>query len=233
MLTEQPTWLDEAYSDSVRPNDLDGAARVERCRMIVFWLWKLFRFAAADRLLDWGGGDGLLVRKLRDDGIDAALHDPYSHNAYAIGFEGQPDEPYSHAHRIRGFGTFGRGAYRAGTNARLPDESVSLFQRVLSWPGREAGRTFSQAPAVTFFFGRPRLSRQAGKLFGYEVVVGGSLGIFYRPGLLGPLRRRLVRLIVSYHGMRTKQLLWLFYPKRSLRKQDRAFIAARFDTKAN
>jgi hypothetical protein len=44
--------------------------------------------------LDWGGGNGLLTRLLRDRGIDMRHHDPYAVNLFAPGFEGHPDDEY-------------------------------------------------------------------------------------------------------------------------------------------
>jgi Methyltransferase domain len=232
LLTEPPTWLDESYSDPVRPHDVDRAARVERCRFNAFWLWKLFRFTSSDRLLDWGGGEGLLVRKLRDDGIDAYIYDLYCHNSYAIGFEGSPDQQYE---VLTSFEVLEHLVDARGELEQMFACQPKVF--LLSsgfYRGQDENWSYLfPTTGQHVFFWSPKALRMAGEMFGYQVVVGGSLALFYRPGMLGPFRRRLLRLIVSYHGMRTKQLLWLFWPKRSLQQKDRESISSRFDTNVN
>ena len=54
-----------------------------------------FGLSEQEQVLDWGGGDGLLVRLLRDAGLDAYHHDRYADNLYAAGFEGDPTKRYS------------------------------------------------------------------------------------------------------------------------------------------
>jgi hypothetical protein len=46
------------------------------------------------RVLDFGAGDGLVCRLLRDTGFDAYAYDRYAKNFYADGFSGQPGGAY-------------------------------------------------------------------------------------------------------------------------------------------
>jgi hypothetical protein len=90
--TQAPHWLDEAYAPTDAP-DLDTFAgeRALRNRAFVAALFRLCGGdARADQLVDWGGGSGLLVRLLRDAGIDAYHYDRYERNRYASGFGFDP-----------------------------------------------------------------------------------------------------------------------------------------------
>lgn len=230
LMTERPTWTAEAYSNTSRPTDVAAAGRVEQCRILLFWLWKLFRFRATDRLLDWGGGDGLMVRKLRDDGINALLYDEYTKNNYAIGFEGDPDEHYS---VITAF-----EVWEHLTDPRTDLQRMFAYQpKVLlistgfyrgqdknwhylaPWSGRHV------------FFWSPKAMEKVGKLFGYDVIVGKCHALFFRPDLVGPFRRKLLQPWLALHGTRIKHLFWVLWPKRSLRPHDRAIMARQIEGK--
>lgn len=86
--SEMPYWLNEAYSSSVLQIDPGAAQRVLDCVGLVYVMAKAFGFR---RMLDFGGGSGLLCRLLRDAGYDAYWYDGYSPPGYAAGFEASPE----------------------------------------------------------------------------------------------------------------------------------------------
>ena len=89
--TEEPTWLAEAYAQAINLSDTGIMARNERNARLVLrtvallGLWR-------GRVIDFAGGYGLLVRMLRDRGIDAWWQDSYATNLVARGFEAAPGE---------------------------------------------------------------------------------------------------------------------------------------------
>jgi len=84
--TENPFWLDEAYSDPVRYTDTFAAQRaLSMPRLTLFVAW-ILGIPSSSNVLDWGGGDGLTTRILRDLGFAAHCHDKYAANTYAGGF---------------------------------------------------------------------------------------------------------------------------------------------------
>ena len=89
--TDDPWWLDEAYSDAITATDLGLLAR---CRTMARRVPAVLACTPALRLpvLDWGGGYGTLTRMLRDAGIDCHHHDPYCSNVHARGFEGSLED---------------------------------------------------------------------------------------------------------------------------------------------
>jgi Methyltransferase domain len=89
--TEQPYWLERAYSRSINDSDTGIMVRnLANTRVVLATL-----FATGDlhqRVVDFAGGFGILTRLLRDRGVDALWTDRFSENLLARGFEhnGEP-----------------------------------------------------------------------------------------------------------------------------------------------
>lgn len=84
--TEEPAWLERAYSDAINLSDTGIMVRNEANVKIV--LATLFVLnALKGTVVDCAGGYGILVRKLRDIGVDAYWSDRYCENLLAKGFE--------------------------------------------------------------------------------------------------------------------------------------------------
>jgi len=83
--TEDPVWLDVAYSDAINDSDTGILARntMNRDKTLV----TLLLLRRLDGLVvDFAGGYGLLVRMLRDAGVEAQWSDPHCENLFAKGF---------------------------------------------------------------------------------------------------------------------------------------------------
>jgi len=89
--TEAPYWLGEAYSDAVTSIDPGAAQRVFDNFVLTQSVAYIFKCA---RLLDYGGGAGLLCRLLRDAGWDAYSFDRHAPAGYASGFTASPSEQF-------------------------------------------------------------------------------------------------------------------------------------------
>lgn len=84
--TEQPVWLAEAYESSINLSDTGILQRnIRNSNIVLVTLWFLKHLKS--RVVDCAGGYGILVRLLRDAGVDAYWHDPYTKNLLAQGFE--------------------------------------------------------------------------------------------------------------------------------------------------
>ena len=84
--TEEPYWLDEAYSDAIAVAD---TGLVQRNTSMAAKLAALIYFELDPKgsYLDVAGGYGMLVRWMRDFGIDFYWSDKYCTNLLARGFE--------------------------------------------------------------------------------------------------------------------------------------------------
>lgn len=110
-------WLEEAYSESISLTDTGLIARNQLFtkRIAVFLSIKHMRLRLpllflrvfkniikriylknsiryTKKILDFGGGYGVLVRMLRDFGLHAEWRDPYTKNVFARGFEASETE---------------------------------------------------------------------------------------------------------------------------------------------
>lgn len=84
--TQAPDWLDEAYARPI--NDVDtGIMRRNQVNLgrVVMTLAALRKIRG--RVVDDAGGYGILVRLMRDAGVDAWWRDEYCENKLARGFE--------------------------------------------------------------------------------------------------------------------------------------------------
>ena len=84
--TEEPYWLNEAYSDAIVVEDTGLMQRniimAARLASVLY-----FMLEGRGRYLDIAGGYGVLVRLMRDLGLDFYWSDKYSENLMARGFE--------------------------------------------------------------------------------------------------------------------------------------------------
>ena len=84
--TEQPYWLDEAYSSAIATQDVGIMARnLAHCEVTAAVLNLLF--PEVKSALDYGGGHGVLVRLMRDRGFNFFWSDLHATNDFARGFE--------------------------------------------------------------------------------------------------------------------------------------------------
>lgn len=83
--TDPPFWLDEAYQPHCMMQDVGIVQRTQQLALDVPVLLRLLETGDSPSL-DWGGGNGLFVRMMRDRGFPFFLHDRYVANHYALGF---------------------------------------------------------------------------------------------------------------------------------------------------
>lgn len=92
--TEDPYWLDEAYSSAITKSDIGLVSRnilfSQKTRNII-----LACFDPKASFLDYGGGNGMFVRLMRDKGFDFYRYDPICENLFAEGFDTHPNNSYS------------------------------------------------------------------------------------------------------------------------------------------
>jgi glycosyltransferase involved in cell wall biosynthesis len=95
--TEEPYWLEEAYSDAIARTDVGLVSRNHnlswKASNIIFHL-----FNHEAKFLDYGGGYGLFVRMMRDLGFDFYWFDKFCINLFAKGFENQ--EPSRNSYEL-------------------------------------------------------------------------------------------------------------------------------------
>lgn len=84
--TEAPFWLDKAYSSAI--NNCDTGIMIRNQANVGLVMASLHALnKKSGTVVDYAGGYGILVRLLRDRGINALWSDPYCKNLLAVGFE--------------------------------------------------------------------------------------------------------------------------------------------------
>jgi len=84
--TEEPYWLDEAYSDAIIASDIGLVGRNLQFSTLTSRLIKLC-FDGDSQFVDYGGGYGLFVRLMRDQGFDFYRCEPRCENLFARGLD--------------------------------------------------------------------------------------------------------------------------------------------------
>lgn len=84
--TEEPYWLDEAYSEAINYSDIGLLKRNIDLLNPTKAVIKLF-FDKNGKFLDYGAGYGIFVRLMRDGGFDFYWSDKYCNNLFAKEFE--------------------------------------------------------------------------------------------------------------------------------------------------
>ncbi|MDD5460870.1 MAG: class I SAM-dependent methyltransferase [Methylococcales bacterium] len=84
--TESPHWLELAYTETINDSDTGIMSRNQvNARIVLVTMLMLGKVGGT--LVDYAGGYGILVRLLRDYGINALWSDRYCQNLVARGFE--------------------------------------------------------------------------------------------------------------------------------------------------
>jgi 2-polyprenyl-3-methyl-5-hydroxy-6-metoxy-1,4-benzoquinol methylase len=84
--TEEPYWLEEAYSSAITSLDIGLIDRNLQLLPVTQSIVKLF-YHTAKKFIDYGGGYGMFVRMMRDKGFDFYRQDLYCDNLFAKGFD--------------------------------------------------------------------------------------------------------------------------------------------------
>jgi hypothetical protein len=206
--TEPPYWLAEAYTSALAAIDTGAVERCLRCQAAIAASAGVC--GVSGRVLDFGGGTGLLCRLLRDAGLDAWLYDKYAEPVYAPAF------------------AVSMSTLAPGSIALL--SAIEVFEHCAE-PAAELGALFALQPAVLFastepyrgegpdwwylnasagqhvFFYSPRALALLAGQHGYHYFGAGAFHLFSRSPLT-PLRRAALRCALSRGGIRLMRI-WL------------------------
>nr|WP_121269741.1 class I SAM-dependent methyltransferase [Pedobacter schmidteae] len=84
--TEEPYWLDEAYSEAITKLDIGLVSRNEELREVTAGIIES-SFNGDAKFIDYAGGYGIFTRMMRDKGYDFYHHDNYCKNIFAEFFD--------------------------------------------------------------------------------------------------------------------------------------------------
>jgi hypothetical protein len=87
--TDAPYWLEESYRNVCSATDTGMVARTWHMAQTTSLLLRLAGVDGRIPCIDWGGGNGLFCRMMRDQGYDFLNDDKYADPFYCIGFTRQ------------------------------------------------------------------------------------------------------------------------------------------------
>ncbi len=91
--TENPYWLEEAYSNVITKSDIGLIGRnLEMARITKELILTCLK--SKGRFIDYGGGYGMFVRLMRDAGFDFYRYDPLCENLFSVGFDATAGSTY-------------------------------------------------------------------------------------------------------------------------------------------
>ena len=194
--SENPWWLGEAYTSAITSFDTGAIARNLRCAELSCVVASLLGVTPASRCADVGGGHGVLVRMMRDRGLDFALCDKYAENLFARGFEADPAERFDF---VTSFEVFEHFADVAGELERLfaPGHAFALVSTVLHRGHREGWWYYGPSHGQHIAFYSRQTMRFIAERYGYRCVCGPAYTLFVRQGIaISAAKRALLRKVI-------------------------------------
>ena len=198
MQTEPPYWLDAAYAQRGPSLDTGAIQRTQNNADLVRAITALLDIKPGEPCLDYGAGPGILVRAMRDAGIDFRWHDRYARNLFADGFDGLTSDTYR---LLTAFEVW----------EHLPDVSSALetfiaprhdFLLISTFLHRGGHRDkwwyyVPETGQHVAFFSAKTMAHVAER-FGYDTIVAQRYTLFRRRGLtLAAWRWNLIRRLLN------------------------------------
>ncbi|KAB8039449.1 methyltransferase domain-containing protein [Silvanigrella paludirubra] len=88
LFIDKPNWLEISYSEAITDSDIGLVNRNARLSVITYAIIRLF-FKQEKQFLDYAGGYGLFVRKMRNLGLNFFWQDKYAKNLFAKTFSAE------------------------------------------------------------------------------------------------------------------------------------------------
>lgn len=198
--TEPPYWLTESYKDyTLSALDTGAADRTLLNFALVTAVAKILRING--QILDFGGGDGLLCRLLRDIGFDCWTYDKFSKPSYAQGFTVELDKSFE---LITSFEVFEHFVNPALEVADLFSRARAILISTELYRGQGTDWWYlSPESGQHIFFYSERAIRLIAERAMYDVIIGKTFVLFFL-GSMSVWQQKAIQLI-RYRTLRALQ----------------------------
>jgi hypothetical protein len=206
--TESPYWLDDAYGSNLSILDSGAAQRNLQNLAAAYLVSKLFRVRDA---FDFGGGDGLLCRLLRDYNVNCYVKDKYAVPTYSQGFT-EPD--FGVPNLVLAFEVLEHFAaparelenlFQSRPKVLLASTGIYDHQRADWW------YLASESGQHVFFYSEKAVRIIAAR-FGYSSLLSGGFLLFVRKSDHSAFKSFLARILLSRVVCRLLRGLILIMP---------------------
>jgi hypothetical protein len=221
--TERPYWTKEAYASSLSMLDT-GAGQRNLSNLAASY--SVSRVLRLKNTVDFGGGDGLLCRLLRDYGINCFVTDKFASATYASGFT-TPN--FSQPEMLLAFEVLEhfedpRKDLRYLFNSN--PQCLLLSTAVYSGQGPDWWYLAPDSGQHIFFYSREALSYIA-KTYGYSLLVCSGYSLLMSPGISNGLARCLIRILLNKYALRLVSAGMRFLPATGVWKDHNSLRAGK------
>lgn len=204
--TEMPYWLPEAYCDSLSSLDTGAAQRNIQNSQACYAITKLLGLRDA---LDFGGGDGLLCRLLRDYGINCYVNDRYAKPSYAQPFT-SPD--FVRPDLIVAFEVLEHFEYPASDLEALfalHPRALLMSTFIYEGQGKDWWYISPESGQHVFFYSQKALEMVARK-YKYKIVLSGGFVFYVKDESWSGFKTNVVRVVLNRRLRFLRRLLMVF-----------------------
>ncbi len=206
--TQVPYWLEEAYGRSLSDLDTGAAQRNLQNLAASFIVSKLF---GLNNVIDFGGGDGLLCRLLRDYNINCFVNDKFATPAYAQGFT-QPD--FSEPDLLLAFEVLEHFAFPLNDLNdifKLKPKVLLVSTSIYTNEGIDWWYLTTESGQHIFFYSQ-RAIRFIAERYGYDFLISGGYILFFKPCLLNVFKMLLINVLINRYSIRVFRSIILMLP---------------------
>ena len=210
--TEWPYWINEAYDHNLSNLDTGAAQRNLQNLSASFIVAKLFQLTNA---IDFGGGDGLLCRLLRDYGINCFIKDKYATPTYAQGFV-SPD--FHKPDLVTAFEViehFTNPSTDLNNIFQLNPECLLVSTSIYSKHQSDWWYLSTESGQHVFFYSIESINLIA-KKYEYESLISGGYILFVKTRLMSPFNKFLAHFLLKRASVRLFRAFILIFPPRGV-----------------
>lgn len=190
---ERPYWLSEAYQSNLALLDT-GAAQRNLANLAA--AFPVSRILGLKNLVDYGGGDGLLCRLLRDYGLNCFVHDKYAAASYAHGFAIPNFERPELLLAFEVLEHFESPRNDLDALFKLNPDAIFASTGIFSDQGPDWWYLTPETGQHVFFYSRQAL-RQIAESKGYDLLISSNYILFLKADSTSRLKRLLLRLTMQ------------------------------------
>jgi hypothetical protein len=223
--TERPYWMQEAYQNNLSILDTGAAQRNLSNLAATFAVSKLLHLSD---VVDFGGGDGLLCRLLRDYKINCYVNDKYAAASYARAFA-TPE--FFHPGILLAFEVlehfecpFNDLKPLFASNPRVILASTGIY----CGQGSDWWYLAPETGQHVFFYSEKALHSIA-KSYGYRLLICSGHLLFLKSDLTGMVKTFLVKLLLQRYVLRMISAAMRLLPTRGVQSDFDALRSNRKD----
>jgi hypothetical protein len=206
--SQEPYWLEAAYKHNFAVLDTGAVQRNLTNLGAVALVARLYGLR---NILDFGGGDGLLCRLLRDYGFNCYVSDKYADTSYAQGFTEQDFERPDLVVAFEVVEHFAHPAQDLGALFSPKPTLVLLSTELFSGQDETWWYLTPETGQHVFFYSRAAVQRIAER-YGYRALISGSYILFADKAHAGGFRTRLARMLLNRFVVRLARTLLVAGP---------------------